>query len=274
MEAVRKKTIGVFDSGFGGIHILKDIVKMCPEYDYIYLGDTARTPYGSRSKETVTQFTEQAIDFLFNQGCELIILACFTASSIALRKIQQDYLPKHHPDKRVLGVFVPAVEEVLDHSKTKQVGIIATQGTINSLAFVNEILAKDPSYTVHQQACPLLVPFVECGEEDSKACELVLEKYLKPLMEKHVDTLVLGCTHYGILEDKIRAIMGQDIYIMSGAKVFPQKLKDYLSRHPEIESKLSKNGTVRFYSTDLTDAFSVLGSRFFGKAITVEKVTL
>jgi glutamate racemase len=268
------KTIGVFDSGFGGIHILKGFVNACPEYDYIYLGDTARTPYGSRSKETVYKFTEQAVDFLFKQGCDLVILACFTASSIALRKIQQDYLPKHYPDKRVLGVFVPAVEDVFEESKNKQIGIIATEGTVNSQAFVNEIAIRDLSYTVHQQACPLLVPFVEAGEEDSEACLLMLKKYLAPLLEKNIDTLVLGCTHYGILEKQIRKIVGNTLYIMSGTNVFPQKLKEYLKRHPEIETKLSKNAHVTFYSTDLTEAFSRLGSRFFGKEIKVEKVTL
>lgn len=266
--------IGVFDSGFGGIHILKGFVSLSPEYDYVYLGDTARTPYGTRSKETVYEFTRQAVDFLFQQGCELIILACFTASSIALRKIQQDYLPKHYPGKRVLGVFVPAIEDVLEESKNKQIGIIATQGTVNSQAFVNEIAIRDLTFTVHQQACPLLVPFVEAGEEESEACTLMLKKYLTPLLEKNIDALVLGCTHYGILEKKIRAIVGNSVYIMSGTHVFPLKLKHYLERHPEIESKLSKNGTVQFFSTDLTEAFAVLGSRFFGTQIHTQKASL
>lgn len=270
----RKMKIGVFDSGFGGINILKGFTSHCPQYDYIYLGDTARTPYGSRSKEMIYNFTTQAIDFLFKHDCDLIILACFTASTIALRKIQQEYLPAHYPNKRVLGVFVPAIEDVLEQSKNKQVGIIATQGTINSNAFANEIAIKDLSYTVHQQACPLLVPFVEAGEEESEACTLMLKKYLNPLMEENIDTLVLGCTHYGILEKQIREILGKDVYIMSGTQVFPEKLKLYLDRHPEIESNLSTNGTVTFYSTDITDAFSKLGSRFFGKPISVKKVIL
>ena len=266
--------IGVFDSGFGGIHILKGFVNRCPDYDFVYLGDTARTPYGTRSKDVVFEFTRQAVDFLVNQGCDLVILACFTAATIALRRIQQEYLPNAYPDKRVLGVFVPAIEDVMEKSLNKRIGIIATQGTVNSGAFINEIAIRDSSVVVVQKACPLLVPFVEAGESETEACHLMLRRYLDPLIEQSIDSLVLGCTHYGILEHQIRSIVGESVYIMSGTNVFPEKLAHYLMRHPEIETKLSKNRTVTFFTTDLTEAFSTLGAQFFGAPVEADIVSL
>ena len=269
-----KKFIGVFDSGFGGISILRSIVKELPNYNYLYLGDTARTPYGTRSKEIVYEFTKQAVDFMFANNCELIIFACNTASSEALRKIQQNYLPKQYPNKKVLGVLIPAVEEAVIKTKNKRIGVIATEGTVKSNSFVDEITKLDPKIKVFQNSCPLLVPIVEAGEQNSKATEIILKKYLEPLKKKNIDVLILGCTHYGILENKIKKIIGSKITIISEAKIVPKKLKNYLKKPPEIKEKLGKNKQIIFYSTDLTNKFTLLGSKFFGKKIKTQKTSL
>ena len=274
MPKSKKKFIGVFDSGFGGINVLRGIVRKLPAYNYIYLGDTARTPYGTRSKEVVYDFTKQALDFLFANNCDLVILACNTASSDALRRIQQEYVPKYYPGKKVLGVLVPAAEEAAVKTKNGQVGIMATEGVVKSGAFQRELIKLNSKIKIFQNPCPLLVPIIEAGGQNSKATNIILEDYLKPLKQKGIDTLILGCTHYGILENRIRKIAGARITIISGAKVVPKKLKDYLERHPEIERKVGKNKIVRFYSTDLTDTFTRLGSKFFGKKIKALKASL
>ncbi|MCX6789424.1 MAG: glutamate racemase [Candidatus Gribaldobacteria bacterium] len=266
--------IGVFDSGFGGLSILKEIVRSLPQYDYLYLGDTARTPYGTRSQEVIYQFTEQSVDFLFKRGCRLIILACNTASSEALAKIQQDYLPKHYFDCRVLGVLIPAAEQAVAKTKNNRVGVIATSGAVNSLAFIREIKKIKPSIQVFQNPAPLLVPLVEEGEHNSPMIDLAIAKYLKPLLQKNIDTLVLGCTHYGILEKKIKQIVGSKIAVISEGKVVAKKLADYLSRHPLIEQQLSRNGHLEFLTTDLTDKFQKLGSQFFGSDIKPRTIQL
>lgn len=266
--------IGVFDSGFGGLDILRSIVRTLPQYEYIYLGDTARTPYGSRSQETIYEFTKQAVEFLFKHDCALIVLACNTASSEALRKIQKEYLPAHAPDKRVLGVLIPAAEEAIKRSTGGRVGVIATAGTVASQAFTRELLKSDPEVRVFQNACPLLVPLVEAGEQNAPETELALTRYLAPLLRKKIDTLILGCTHYGILEKKIRKIVGHDTTIISEAKIVPKKLQQYLEKHSELEKTLSKKPFVKFYSTDCTDSFTHLGSKLFGRPIQVEKATL
>jgi glutamate racemase len=270
----RKKLIGVFDSGFGGINILRGIVKELPAYSYLYLGDTARIPYGTRSPEIVYEFTRQAVDFLFARNCELIIFACNTASSSALRKIQQDYVPKYYPDKKVLGVLIPAAEEAVARTRNKRIGVMATEGTVRSASFLRELMKIDRRVKIFQNPCPLLVPIVEAGEQNSKIVAVILEQYLKPLRKRHVDTLILGCTHYEIFRNKIRRIIGPHVFLVSEEHVVPKKLKQYLMRHPEIEKKLQKKGTVRFYSTDLTEKFTFLGSKFFGKRIKAQKVSL
>ena len=207
MKKTNNKYIGVFDSGFGGLDILKTITKKLPNYDYIYLGDTARTPYGTRSKEIIYEFTKQAVDFLFESNCEIIILACNTASSDALKKIQQEYLPKYYPNKKVLGVLIPTAEEAITKTNNNKVGVIATEGTIKSESFKKELLKLNPKIKVFQKACPLLVPIVEAGEQNSNFTETILTKYLKPLIKQRIDTLILGCTHYGILEGKIKKLL-------------------------------------------------------------------
>lgn len=269
MAVKRNKKIGVFDSGFGGLHVLKGIVRALPEYDYVYLGDTARAPYGDRPQETVYKYTKQAVDFLFDQGCGLVLIACNTASSEALRRVQDQYGAK----KKVLGVLIPAAEEAVEKTAGR-VGVIATSGTVASEKFPRELKKLDPLVRVYQQACPLLVPLIEAGEQNSPETKAILKRYLSPLLRRKIDTLILGCTHYGILESKIRDIVGEEVAIVSEAKVVPKKLRGYLNKHAEIEGVLTKRGSIRFYSTDKTDTFRVLGSQLFGKALKVERAVL
>ena len=274
MSGKRNKRIGIFDSGFGGLHIMRAIVRALPQYDYVYLGDSARAPYGDRTQETIHAFTKQAINFLFKRDCELVIIACNTAASDALRKIQQEYLPKRAPGKKVLGVLTPAAEEAAQKTRNKRVDIIATEGTVKSKKFIRELAKLNPKIKVFQQACPLLVPLVEAGEQHSPEMGTILKRYLHPLLKKKIDTLILGCTHYGILEKRIRDIVGPDIALISEAKIVPQKLAAYLARHRDLEARLGKRGSVRFFSTDRTDNFRRLGSTFFGWPIRVEKAIL
>lgn len=269
--------IGVFDSGFGGLSILQKIAEVLPDYDYVYLGDSARNPYGSRSQEVIYNYTEQAVDYLFKSGCQLIILACNSASTEALPKIQQGYLIKNYPDRRVLGVVIPAVEEALKTTKNGSIGVIATESTVNSKAFLREVNKIKDGIKVSQQACPLLVPLIEDGENSPEILNTILKKYLQPVLENEIDTLILGCTHYGILEQEIKKTISELNFkaeIISEGKIVADKLADYLNRHPEIETKLSKNGGREFYTTDLTEKFQSLGSQFFGQNIEVKKINL
>ncbi len=266
----RTKRIGVFDSGFGGLHVLRSIVRELPDYEYVYLGDTARAPYGDRPQETIYAYTKQAVDFLFSHGCGLVVIACNTASADALRKIQDEYGAK----KKVLGVLIPAAEEAVEMTANRRVGVIATHSTVESGKFVRELAKLDEGVAVYQQACPLLVPLVEAGEHDTPEMTTILERYLEPLKSRDIDTLILGCTHYGILEEKIRAAIGPQVAIVSEAQVVPKKLADYLSHHREIEETLSTTPAVHFYSTDRTDKFQTLGSKLFGRPIEVEQADL
>ena len=274
LKIKRNKSIGVFDSGFGGLSILKGIVRELPQYDYIYLGDTARTPYGDKKQEIIYEFTKQAVDFLFKQNCEIIILACNTASSKALRKIQQDYIPKKYPGKRVLGVLIPGTEESVLKTKNNRIGVIATEATVSSKAFIREFKKIDSKIKIYQKACPLLVSIVEAGQEDEISSELIIKGYLNYFVNKNIDTLLLGCTHYGILEEKINKSMPYKVEIISGGEVVGKKLKDYLSKHLDFEKKLSKQRKKIFHSTDITERFEKLGSKFFGQKIKVKKAKL
>ena len=266
--------IGVFDSGFGGLVVLREFLQALPQYDYLYLGDNARIPYGTRSDKVVVRFTAQAVDYLFRQGCNLIILACHTASAKALRTIQQIYLPVHYPERRVLGVVIPTVEEALARSRGKRIGIIATEGTVTSMSFHIELKKLDPEVEVVQQACPLLVPLIESGEQDWEGTDLILKRYLTPLTTAEVDTLILGCTHYSILMEKVRALMGENLELICSGRVTAAKLVDYLKRHPEMEARLSRGGSRRYLTTDLTPRFQQLASLFMGQALTPEVVEL
>jgi|UniRef100_A0A7C5ALH7 glutamate racemase len=266
--------IGVFDSGFGGLVVLREFLAALPQYDYLYLGDNARIPYGTRSDRVVVRFTEQAVDYLFRQGCELIILACHTASAKALRTIQQVYLPAHYPKRRVLGVLIPTVEEALAASLGRRIGVIATEGTVTSRSFEIELKKLDPGVEVFQQACPLLVPLIEEGEQDWEGTAMILQRYLAPLRQAAVDTLILGCTHYSILKGKIAAIMGNGVRLICSGQVAAVKLVDYLKRHPEIETRLTRRGTRRYLTTDLTPRFQQLAGLFMGQPVDSEVVEL
>ncbi len=265
--------IGIFDSGFGGLTIFKELIKQLPQYNYIYLGDSARAPYGNRSQELIFEFTRQAVDYLFKQGCRLIILACNTASAEALRKIQQEWLPVNYPERRVLGVIRPTAETAVTLTKNNRIGVIGTESTICSKAFIKEIEKLNPNTKVFQQSCPLLVPIIEAGDYSWKGTDLILEKYLTPLLKHKIDTLILGCTHYPIIKNKIKKIT-KKIKLVSQEEIIGLKLADYLKRHLEIEKKLGKSGKRFFLTTDLTDKFQKLGSQFFGKKIFPKVVRL
>lgn len=266
--------IGIFDSGLGGLIILKEIIKKLPQYDYIYLGDNARTPYGNRSREVIYNFTKQAVDFLFKQDCQLIIIACNTASAEALRKIQQEWLPRVMGNEyRVLGVIRPVVEKAVQVAK-KKIGVIGTKGTVASQAYIQEIAKLNSKVEVVQQVCPLLVPLVEEGWQKTDVTKKVLRTYLKPLKLAKVDTLILGCTHYPILFKEIQGIMGPRTKVLHSGEIVADSLADYLRRHPEIDSQLEKNSINIFYVTDLSAHYEKLGEQWFGKGIKFEKAEL
>lgn len=267
--------IGVFDSGFGGLSILKYFLRDLPEYNYIYLGDNARAPYGIRSQETIYKYTEQAVDFLFKQDCRLIIIACNTASSQALRKIQQEYLPAHYPDRRVLGVILPVVEEVSKNEKFKKVGVIGTRATIESGSYSRELKKINPKLEVLESAAPLLVPLIEEGWIKKPETKMILKKYLHPLKTKQVQALVLACTHYPFLLDEIRRVMTKKCQVYNPGKIIAKSLKDYLSRHPEMELKNSDKPQRQFFTTGDISRFKNQGEKFLGETIEkIEKVEL
>jgi len=270
--------IGIFDSGFGGLTIFKEIRKLLPDYDYVYLGDNARYPYGNRSHELVYQFTEKAVDFLFGQGCELIIFACGTASSKALRNIQQNYLPKHYPDRRVLGIIIPLVEEAVKVSKYGRIGIVGTTGTIDSESYPLETkkqsAATSRELQIFQKSCPLLVPLIEERWTEKPETKMILKKYLRSLKQKKVGTLILGCTHYPILFNQFQKIMGKNCKVLNSGEIVAKSLKNYLKRHPEMDSKLSKNNICKFFTTDNNEKFDELGHKYFGEKIKSQKVEL
>ena len=268
--------LGVFDSGFGGLTIFKGIRSQIPEYDFLYLGDNARTPYGNRSFETVLAFSIEAVNYLLKSGCPLVVVACNTASAKALRTIQQNWLPKHFPDRRVLGVIRPTAEAVSNFTKTKKVGLWATTGTVKSGSFPIEIEKLAPGVQVFQQACPLLVPLVEAGELDGEGLHHFIQKYWRLTMAQcgDIDTLLLACTHYPLIYNEIRKIIPESVRIVSQDKIIPPSLVDYLSRHPEIDSRLAKNGTAQFLTTEEESFFNQLAGVFLGESVRSQKVVL
>jgi len=261
--------IGFFDSGLGGLSVFKETVKRLPKYDYIYLGDTARSPYGNKSQAEIYQFACQAVDFLFNNGCKLIILACNTASSKALRKIQRQYLPKFWPGRRVLGVIIPAVEDSISKLKNhnNRVGVMATKTTVDSKVFEKEFKKKNRQIKVFTKACPLLVSLVEEGKYNLPENKIILEGYLKPLLAKKIDMLILGCTHFSYFKKQIRQIINPDISLVSADIAVPARIEDYLRRHPELGIKPKIKSKKLFYTTDQTQRFKLLGSRLLGEKI-------
>ncbi len=262
--------IGIFDSGVGGLIIAKAIRKAMPEYDYVYLGDTKRVPYGTRSHETVFEFTRQGVEYLFKkENCAIVIIACNTASARALRKIQQEYLPKNFPDRNVIGVLIPTAEEA---AKFKRVGVVGTTGTVASNTFIREINKINPKTKVFQNPAPMLVPLAEEGEKF--LAEIFVLKYLKPLLDKKVDAVVLGCTHYPFFKKEFRALVKKGMKVISQDEIVPQKLKEYFVRHPEITKKLAKNGKAKILVTDITKNVEKLNKEWFGKDTKPELVKL
>lgn len=264
-----KNPIGVFDSGYGGLTVLKEIVKALPDYDYIYLGDNARAPYGTRSFETVYEYTLQCVKHLFNMGCPLVILACNTASAKALRNIQQKDLPHLAPEKRVLGVIRPTTEIVGKYSKTGHVGVLGTTGTVSSGSYPIEIKKFYPELIVQQEACPMWVPIVENNEIENEGADFFIKENLDHLLskDKDIDTIILGCTHYPLLINKIKKHLPSTITLLSQGEIVAGSLTDYLKRHAEMEKQLSKGNSVEFYTTDSAENFDTAASLFFGKAV-------
>jgi glutamate racemase len=268
--------IGVFDSGYGGLTVLKEIVRTLPGYDYIYLGDNARAPYGSRSFDTVYKYTLDCVRWFFDQGCPLVVLACNTASAKALRTIQQKDLPNMAPENRVLGVIRPTTEIIGQLSKQGEVGILATSGTVASESYRIEIEKFYPSLKVYQEACPMWVPLIENDEYRTAGGDYFVKKYVDALMARSpaIDTVLLACTHYPLLIDKIREYLPPSVQIVSQGTIVATSLADYLKRHPEMDRRLSKEGGRRFYTTDDPIDFEKHASRFFGESIRAEKPRL
>ena len=274
--------IGIFDSGYGGLTILNQIRQVLPEYDYLYLGDNARAPYGTRSFDVIYEYTLQAVKYLHQQGCSLIILACNTASAKALRTIQQRDID---PNKlRVLGVIRPTVEVIPQRTQTKHVGVLATQGTVASDSYVIELLKQDPTLTITQQACPMWVPLIESGEHLSDGANYFVEKYLTELLTRDplIDTIILGCTHYPLIQSKIEAYLSQtnrQISVVSQGEIIASSLQDYLQRHPEIVERISspsrrRSGGVTYLTTESASKFEESASLFLSEPIEAQHIEL
>lgn len=267
--SMNKGPIGVFDSGYGGLTVLKEIVDQLPQYDYIYLGDNARAPYGTRSFETVYHYTLECVQWFFSQGCSLVILACNTASAKALRTIQQNDLPKIDAAKRVLGVIRPTTEVIGSFSNNNAVGILGTNGTVQSGSYPIEIAKFYPQIKVYQQACPMWVPLIENNEHQSAGADFFVQQDMEKLLVQSpdIDTVLLACTHYPLLLDKIQQFTPKGIKILSQGKIVASSLKDYLARHPEMEARCSKNGQLYFFTTDAPEDFDNHAANFYGKPV-------
>lgn len=268
-------SIGIFDSGYGGLTILSEIRSLMPEYNYIYLGDNARTPYGTRSFDVVYRFTLESVKQLFSMGCNLVILACNTASAKALRTIQQNDLPNIDSQKRVLGVIRPTAEVIGNITQSRHVGLFGTEGTISSLSYNIEIDKLYPDITVTGQACPMWVPLIENGEAQSEGADYFVEKYCDELItqDPDIDTVILACTHYPLLYDKIRKYLPSGVKIISQGPIVAASLKDYLKRHSNIESTIVKNGECHFYTTEQQEKFAKNASVFLADKITAETIS-
>lgn len=268
--------IGIFDSGVGGLTILKSIRKELGNYDYIYLGDNARAPYGPRSFEVIYQYTLEAVEKLFSMGCNLVVLACNTASAKALRNIQQNDLPKIAPNKRVLGVIRPTTENIHLYTKSKHIGILATTGTVKSDSYLIEINKFSPDIVVTQEACPIWVPLVENNEYNTEGGKYFIKKHIDSLFHKDpkIDTLVLGCTHYPILMDELKKIVPPHVTILSQGEIVAKQLKNYLGRHPEMETRCSTGGSIEYYTTEDPASFKEKAGIFLDEKIEVRHLEL
>jgi glutamate racemase len=269
-------SIGVFDSGYGGLTILKHIRSVMPEYDFMYLGDNARTPYGTRSFQVVYEFTLQCVIKLFEMGCNLVVLACNTASAKALRTIQQIDLPRLDATRRVLGIIRPTVESIGDLTATRHVGLLATPGTVKSLSYPLEINKLFPDITVTGESCPIWVPLVETGESESEGADYFIKRHVDNLLAKdsRIDTIILGCTHYPLLFEKIRKYVPEGIKIVSQGEYVAASLKDYLKRHPEMDIRCTKGGSCRYYTTESVETFLPNASIFLNSVVEAESLSL
>ena len=261
--------IGVFDSGYGGLTVLREIVNRLPAYDYLYLGDNARAPYGNRSFETVYHYTLECVKWFFDRGCSLVILACNTASAKALRTIQQNDLPRIAPDKRVLGVIRPTAELIGNLTESRSVGVLATNGTVASGSYPMEINRFFPDLKVYQEACPMWVPLAENNEHTGQGADYFIKKNIHSIFEKgkDIDVILLGCTHYPLLQDKIEEFLPVGVKLISQGEIVAQSLEDYLHRHPEMESRCSRNGEREFFTTDSTSDFDNHAAVFYGQPV-------
>jgi glutamate racemase len=261
--------IGVFDSGYGGLTVLKELVKELPQYDFLYLGDNARAPYGTRSFETVYEYTLQCVKALFDKGCHLVVLACNTASAKALRTIQQKDLPQLAPKKRVLGVIRPTTEVIGQYSESGHIGVLGTSGTVNSGSYEVEIHKFFPELKVQQEACPMWVPLIENNEIDTPGAEYFIKKHVDQLMQKDpdIDAIILACTHYPLIQDKIQKYLPQHVKLISQGDLVAKSLHHYLKRHHELEARCSKYGQVQFFTTDQPENFDKAATLFYGKAV-------
>lgn len=271
-----KGLIGVFDSGYGGLTILRQIRQLLPQYDYLYLGDNARAPYGSHSFDIIYRYTLEAVEHLFSRGCRLVILACNTASAKALRTIQQKDLPLIDPDRRVLGVIRPTVEAVGPLSHTRHIGLLATQGTVNSKSYDMELHKLWPDITVTSQACPMWVPLVENFEYDSPGADYFVKKRIEGIMrlDPMIDTLILGCTHYPLLMNKIVKYTPAGVRIVPQGEYVASSLRSYLKRHPDMEQRLTQHGTVHYLTTESTEKFNISAAMFMHEGVEAEQITL
>lgn len=270
--------IGVFDSGYGGLTVLKELVKTLPGYDFLYLGDNARTPYGTRSFDVVYEYTLQAVKYLFSKNCPLIIIACNTASAKALRNIQQLDLPKIAPDRRVLGVIRPSVEKVAEITENGHVGVLGTVGTVVSDSYPIELEKWSGGHvkSTVQEACPMWVPIVENNEIGTEGADYFIKKNIQQIFQKdnELDTLILGCTHYPLLIESISKFVPEKVNILLQGEIVAEKLADYLQRHPEMENRLTKQGTIQYLTTESVDNFEGKAALFMGHAVKAEHVHL
>jgi glutamate racemase len=268
--------IGIFDSGYGGLTILSDLKKRLPEYDYLYLGDNARAPYGPRSFDVVYQFTLEAVKFLFDQGCELVILACNTASAKALRTIQQNDLPTLAPNKRVLGVIRPTSEVIGNYSENKHVGILATEGTIKSDSYRLEIAKFFPQLEISQKSCPMWVPLIENQLHEEEGGKWFIRRDIERLFKKdsNIDTLLLGCTHYPLVASIVRDIVGSGVKVLTQGEIVADSLKAYLDRHSSMDNRCSKHGTISYLTTETAEDFDKRASKFLKEPIRSKHVVL
>ena len=274
---LNKKPIGIFDSGYGGLTVFRSIFEQLPDYDYIYLGDTARAPYGNRSFSAIHQYTWECVQKMFQMGCPLIILACNTASAKALRTIQQQDMKHLDPAKRVLGVIRPTAEVIGNYTQTQEIGVLGTKGTVQSGSYLIEIGHFFPHLKVHQQACPLWVPLIENGEYNEPGADYFVKEYLDQLLaqSENIDTILLACTHYPLLQDKINAYLPNHIKTVSQGEIVAKSLVDYLQRHPEMDEQITKTGTRKFYTTtDDTADFDHHASIFFSAQVKSEYVSM